>query len=73
MTPAADTEPLRCIVQMDLDGTISVLLVDECSAEDAYTMCELIARCDPSLEQVRVHQLPCCHALAHTHTTHQAR
>ena len=58
-----DAEPLRCVVQLDVDGTIGVALINGCSREEAHEMCEMIARCDPRLEQVAVLHVQCCCAV----------
>jgi hypothetical protein len=48
----ADVEPLRCILDIDLDGTVSVTLLDECSAQDAQYAAGVVARSDPDLTQL---------------------
>jgi hypothetical protein len=58
----ADTEPLRCVLDIDLDGTVSVTLLDDCTAEDAHYACGVVTRCDPDLDQLVVrHRRTCCH------------
>ncbi len=57
----ADVEPLRCILDIDLDGTVSVTLLDECSAQDAQYAAGVVARSDPDLVQLTVrHVRTCC-------------
>jgi Antitoxin Phd_YefM, type II toxin-antitoxin system len=68
----ADVEPLRCILDIDLDGTVSVTLLDECSAQDAQYAAGVVARSDPDLTQLTVrHFRTCCSGELHRSRTAQ--
>jgi hypothetical protein len=52
--PEADVEPARCILEIELGGMVSVILLDGCSPEEAHYAAEVVAGSDHDLNQLTV-------------------
>jgi Antitoxin Phd_YefM, type II toxin-antitoxin system len=69
--PQADVEPLRCILEIELGGFVSVVLLDACGAQDAHYAAGVVARCDAELTQLAVShtRTRCPHESLHSGAT----
>jgi len=53
---AADDEPIRCQLEMDPDGEITVTLLDGCGLEEAVDLCRIALGRDEVQHRILVRQ-----------------